>query len=95
MSAKPVLEWDWDVEHEDRKREAKADAAVHPQHPFDVDRKVLRDVVKERMDIEVGRIKFLSSGEAQHLSHISSTLTGFTQERSTKHVVFTEHCTKF
>jgi hypothetical protein len=60
---KTVLEWDWDIEHEDRRLEAKADALAHPQHPFDVDRKVLKDVVREKMGRDVARIKFLSSGK--------------------------------
>ncbi|KAJ4468697.1 hypothetical protein J3R30DRAFT_3661693 [Lentinula aciculospora] len=57
-----VLEWDWDVEHADRKAEAKADAALHGALPFEVDRKVLKDVVREKMGAEVVRIKFLSAG---------------------------------
>ena len=60
----PVLEWDWEIEHEDRKREARADAALHhQQHTFQVDRKVLKDVVREQMHMDVGRIRFLSSGK--------------------------------
>ncbi|EPQ53549.1 hypothetical protein GLOTRDRAFT_116957 [Gloeophyllum trabeum ATCC 11539] len=59
---KPVIEWDWDVEHEDRKREKKADAAIHGAAPFEVDRRVLKDVVQEKMGTEVGRIVFLSAG---------------------------------
>ncbi|KAJ3863324.1 hypothetical protein EV359DRAFT_43376 [Lentinula novae-zelandiae] len=57
-----VLEWDWDIEHADRKAEAKADAALHGALPFEVDRKVLKDVVRENMGSEVVRIKFLSAG---------------------------------
>ncbi|KAJ3829145.1 hypothetical protein EV361DRAFT_878494 [Lentinula raphanica] len=57
-----VLEWDWDIEHADRKAEAKADAALHGALPFEVDRKVLKDVVREKMGAEVVRIKFLSAG---------------------------------
>ncbi|KAF8137085.1 hypothetical protein EV363DRAFT_1414549 [Boletus edulis] len=56
------IEWDWDVEHEDRKREAKADAALHDEQPFHVDRRVLKDIVREKTRCEVGRITFLSSG---------------------------------
>jgi hypothetical protein len=56
------VEWSWDFEHEDRKREAKADAVVHGAAPFLVDRKLLKDVVKEKLECEVGRIMFLSSG---------------------------------
>lgn len=57
-----VLEWSWEAEHADREREAKADAALHGAPPFQVDRKVLKDVVREKTGVEVGRIKFLSSG---------------------------------
>lgn len=57
-----LLEWDWEVEHADRKCEAKADAALHGAIPFQVDRKILRDVVREKMGIDVGRITFLNSG---------------------------------
>ncbi|KIM74140.1 hypothetical protein PILCRDRAFT_828561 [Piloderma croceum F 1598] len=62
MNIKPPIEWDWDLEHKDRRIEAQADAAMHGFQPFQVDRKVLKDVVREKMDTEVGRIKFLSSG---------------------------------
>lgn len=61
-TAKPALEWDWDVEHEDRRREKKADASLRGAAPFEVDRKVLKDIVREKMGLEVGRIKFLSAG---------------------------------
>lgn len=57
------LEWDWDIEHEDRKKEAQADASMHHAQPFQVDRRVLKDVVWEKMGAQVGRIRFLSSGE--------------------------------
>lgn len=60
---KPFIEWDWDIEHADRKSEAQADAKMHGAQPFQVDRRVLKDVVREKMGSEVGRIKFLSSGE--------------------------------
>ncbi|KIK70042.1 hypothetical protein GYMLUDRAFT_213098 [Collybiopsis luxurians FD-317 M1] len=56
------LEWDWDIEHADRKAERKADAAFHGALPFEVDRKLLKDVVREKMGVEVVRIKFLSAG---------------------------------
>ena len=56
------LEWDWDLEHQDRAQEAKADAAVHNAQPFLVDRRVLKDVVKENFKIDVARIVFLTSG---------------------------------
>ncbi|KAF9071797.1 hypothetical protein BDP27DRAFT_1321376 [Rhodocollybia butyracea] len=57
-----ILEWDWDIEHADRKLEAKADAALDGASPFEVDRKVLKDVVREKMGAEVVRIKFMSAG---------------------------------
>ncbi|KAG5718895.1 hypothetical protein E4T56_gene17382, partial [Termitomyces sp. T112] len=56
------LQWNWEIEHADRKREAKADAAADGAAPFPVDRKVLKDVVREHRGIAVGRIKFLSAG---------------------------------
>lgn len=59
---KPLLQWDWDVEHDDRRREAKADAAVHNAQPFQVDRKLLKDIVFEKMGAEVVRIRFLGAG---------------------------------
>ncbi|KAM5533904.1 hypothetical protein V8D89_012444 [Ganoderma adspersum] len=58
----PPLEWDWDTEHEDRRAEAKADAAVHNATPFQVDRKLLKDIVQERMGTQVARIKYLGAG---------------------------------
>ncbi len=60
----PLLEWDWDIEHEDRRQERKADSALKGAAPFEVDRRVLKDVVRERMGVEVGRIKFLSAGKS-------------------------------
>lgn len=62
--AKPpsVVEWDWSLEHSDRKREAKADSTVHGAQPFPIDRNLLRDVIREKLDCRVGRITFLSSG---------------------------------
>jgi hypothetical protein len=57
-----VIEWDWALEHADRKHEAKADSAVHGAPIFNVDRNILRDVIKEKMECRVGRIMFLSSG---------------------------------
>ena len=56
------LEWDWDLEHQDRAKETKADRAVHNAQPFLVDRRVLKDVVKEKLRVDVARIVFLSSG---------------------------------
>ncbi|KDQ60403.1 hypothetical protein JAAARDRAFT_32800 [Jaapia argillacea MUCL 33604] len=62
-SKQPAMEWDWDFEHADRKKEAQSDASsAHLMAPFQVDRKVLKDVVKERMGVEAGRIQFLSAG---------------------------------
>ncbi|VDC07403.1 unnamed protein product [Peniophora sp. CBMAI 1063] len=61
-AAMPTIEWSWEVEHEDRRRENKADAAVHGAQPFLVDRRLLKDVVREKLECEVGRIQFLSSG---------------------------------
>ncbi|KAJ6571522.1 hypothetical protein B0H19DRAFT_1255490 [Mycena capillaripes] len=58
----PPLEWDWDIEHADRKREAQADAALHGATPFEVNRRVLKDVVLEHMKTPVARIVFLSAG---------------------------------
>lgn len=62
------VEWDWDVEHADRAREREADAAVHTAQPFQVDRRVLKDVVQEKMGEEVGRIRFMGSGAYLSLS---------------------------
>ncbi|KAL4062051.1 hypothetical protein V8B97DRAFT_1878318 [Scleroderma yunnanense] len=56
------IEWDWEIEHKDRMRESKADSALHGTQPFQVDRRVLKEVVRERARAEVGRITFLSSG---------------------------------
>ncbi|KIJ15331.1 hypothetical protein PAXINDRAFT_169135 [Paxillus involutus ATCC 200175] len=56
------VQWDWDIEHEDRRRETKADSVLHGAQPFQVDRRVLKDVVREKTNCEVGRITFLSSG---------------------------------
>ena len=67
----PPLEWDWDIEHEDRKAEARADAAVHGATPFQVDRKLLKDIVHERMGAHVARIKFLGAGPYNSISSIS------------------------
>jgi hypothetical protein len=57
-----AIEWDWALEHTDRRREAKVDSAVHGAPPFQVDRNILRDVIKEKLECRVGRITFLSSG---------------------------------
>ncbi|KZV76710.1 hypothetical protein PENSPDRAFT_646163 [Peniophora sp. CONT] len=61
LPAMPI-EWSWELEHEDRRRENKADASVHGAQPFLVDRRLLKDVVREKLECEVGRINFLSSG---------------------------------
>lgn len=60
---RPPLQWNWEVEHADRKKERKADAALHGATPFEVDRKVLKDIVREKMGVDVGLITFLSAGE--------------------------------
>jgi hypothetical protein len=65
MKSQPNIEWDWDLEHEDRRKEAQADAKLHGAQPFEVDRKILKDVVREKLGVDVGRITFLSSGEQQ------------------------------
>ncbi|KAL7284120.1 hypothetical protein ACG7TL_001401 [Trametes sanguinea] len=65
---KPRLVWDWDIEHADRQEERKADAAVHGAIPFEVDRKLLKDIVQERMGAEVARIKFLGAGTFHKVS---------------------------
>lgn len=56
-----MVEWDWNYEQADRKREAKADTA-HGVQPFLVDRNLLRDVIREKLGCRVGRITFLNSG---------------------------------
>lgn len=61
-----VVEWNWEIEHADRKREREMDAALHLNAPFEVDRRVLKDVVKEKMSTDVGRIKYLSAGACRH-----------------------------
>jgi len=66
----PPLQWDWDIEHEDRRREREADAKMRDAAPFEVDRRLLKDVVREKMGKEVGRIKFLSAGEYARFSSL-------------------------
>ncbi|KAF6756356.1 hypothetical protein DFP72DRAFT_893953 [Ephemerocybe angulata] len=61
LALEPLV-WDWDIEHEDRRRERAYDAALRDTMPFEVDRRLLKDVVREKMGAEVGRIKFLSAG---------------------------------
>ena len=60
---RPPLQWNWEIEHADRKKERKADAALHGATPFEVDRRVLKDIVREKMGVDVGLITFLSAGE--------------------------------
>ncbi|EMD31876.1 hypothetical protein CERSUDRAFT_119156 [Gelatoporia subvermispora B] len=60
--SRPPLQWDWDIEHEDRRKEAKADAAVHNAQPFQVDRKLLKDIVQTKTEVDVVRIQFLGAG---------------------------------
>lgn len=76
MITTPLLPmiWSWPREHADRKREREADEGLHGRHgaahyiygshsvPFEVDRRLLRDSVREKMGEEVGRIEFLSAG---------------------------------
>lgn len=70
------LQWHWETEHTDRQHERKADAALHGATPFEVDRRVLKDVVREKMGIEVGRITFLSAGVSGfHFTGIDIILT--------------------
>ena len=78
------LIWSWPHEHADRKCEREADEALHGRHgsahyiygshsmPFEVDRKLLKDLVREKMGEEVGRIEFLSAGMSPCVSPISS-----------------------
>lgn len=63
------LVWSWPVEHEDRRKERNADAASHNARPFEVDRKILKDVVREKMGFDVGRITFMSAGESEVSVH--------------------------
>jgi hypothetical protein len=69
---RPPLQWNWEIEHADRKKERKADAALHGATPFEVDRRVLKDIVREKMGVDVGLITFLSAGEysAYHIAGI-------------------------
>lgn len=81
------LEWDWNLEHQDRAKEAKADRAVHNAQVFLVDRRILRDVVKEKFQVEVARIVFISSGESLTDQRSISPLLcppSLSQERSTR-----------
>ncbi|KAI0827034.1 hypothetical protein BC628DRAFT_193238 [Trametes gibbosa] len=82
---KPHLVWDWDIEHADRQAERKADAAVHGAIPFEVDRKLLKDIVKERMGADVARIKYLGAGTFAKTSSRASA------ERHARSVIGTFH----
>lgn len=59
------LEWDWDAEYADRAREKRHDGT---DTSFQIDRRVLRDVVKEKLSAEVARIRFMSSGTHRRTS---------------------------
>ena len=56
-----ALVWDWEADLADRERERRVDG----DNSFVVDRRVLRDVVKEVMGAEVVQILFISSGSSQ------------------------------
>lgn len=94
---KPVkkLEWDWALEHADRTRELRLDAAGGVGDIFQIDRKALRDAVKEKMGGEVVRIRFISSGSSStpyiHPHFIHSHLLMCIQGRSTKHILSPLH----
>jgi hypothetical protein len=62
----------------DRVKEILADG----DHPFPVDRRTLRDVMRNKMGQEVERIKFLSSG--MYLKDSSDDGTDESQEHSTR-----------
>jgi hypothetical protein len=79
-STQSQLIWSWPIEHEDRQKERNADAASHNARPFEVDRKILKDVVRERMGVDVGRIRFMSAGESKVSVHqFMSSLTTLTR----------------
>jgi hypothetical protein len=67
----PLCQWDWEAKHADRKKERKADATLHGATPFEFNRRVLKDVVREKMGVDVGQITFLSTGEyrVSHYRH--------------------------
>jgi hypothetical protein len=78
------LEWDWAEEHADRARERASDAAkarladsadALALPPFDVDRRVLRDVVAEHMRAPVARIRFIGAGKCVGASDTERLLT--------------------
>ncbi|PSR71468.1 hypothetical protein PHLCEN_2v12735 [Hermanssonia centrifuga] len=64
---KPKLVWNWELEHADRKKEAKADSAIHGTPPFQVDRKLLKDIVNEKMGTEVARINYLGAVDGREV----------------------------
>jgi hypothetical protein len=75
---KGQIEWDWDAEHADRAREKRADASRAKHHGsragagidyvvFEVDRKLVKDIVAEKMGEPVGRIVFVGSGKHPYL----------------------------
>lgn len=72
---RPPLQWSWEVEHADRRKERKADAALHGATPFEVDRRVLKDIVREKMGVDVGLITFLSAGEHLGIPHCRHRLS--------------------
>lgn len=81
-TGKPSLAWSWPLEHEDRKKEAQADAAVHGAPPFQVDRKLLKDIVQEKMKRDVVRIRFLGAGKyAYSVCHAYNRLKRFWNSR--------------
>ncbi|KAH9477557.1 hypothetical protein JR316_0009779 [Psilocybe cubensis] len=99
-SSQEPLIWEWSIEHEDRKKERKADAALHGATPFEVDRKILKDVVREKMGVEVGRIKFLSAGTfhkaylvtlADHVQLVARVARRFMPRLKTESEVATIH----
>lgn len=80
LCSKAPLVWDWDIEHTDRKSEAKADAAVHGAPPFQVDRKLLKDIVQEKMGEDVVRIRFLGAGTFHKVSGYCDSLAWLLQD---------------
>ncbi|KAG8216577.1 hypothetical protein J3R82DRAFT_6761 [Butyriboletus roseoflavus] len=70
------IEWNWDVELADRRREAQAEAAVYDAQPFQVDRRVLKDILREKTHCEVGHITFLSAGRFCFLFLLPYPLNG-------------------
>ena len=61
-TAAPIY-WDTAAERDDRAREAAADGPHCDAQPFFVDRRVLKDIVREKTSADVGRITFISAGE--------------------------------